>query len=147
MMITFLSIQCLLPILYKHANIINSFHYIIGIYGQPPYNFLCVNMEIYRSRRKLFSSKPCVTSSPCIPVIPRTVQLQSRLWISYIRVRCWSARFERDAAVNDLDEMSSDAPAVGEWPPYFNMEAESLEQLHFAAICDCAVCQLFSVCR
>lgn len=57
-MITFLSIQCLLPILYKHANIINSFHYIIGIYGQPPYNFLCVNMEIYRSRRKLFAPNP-----------------------------------------------------------------------------------------
>jgi len=43
--------------------------------------------------------------------------------------------------------MSSDAPAVGERPPDFNMKAESPDHLHFAIINDYAVYQLFSIPR
>jgi len=105
------------------------------------------------------SSSPCfvliirtglsvTTSSPCRPALSSTVQLQSRLWISlYIRVRCWSARFECDDAVYDLNEISYNAPAAGERPPDFNMKAECPDRLHFAAICDCAVYQRFIILR
>ena len=141
MMITFLSIQCLLPILYKHANIINSFHYIIGIYGQPPYNLSCVNMETYRSRRKLFAPKPCVAArfSHKVPPFHRLAlqHLQPGPPIYKGMQRC----SKQPQCIQRI------VPAVGERPPDFNMKAESPDRLHSAIIYDYAVCQRFSIPR
>ena len=105
------------------------------------------------------ASSPCIaliirtglsvtTSSPCIPAIPSTVLATVPvLDLVYIRVRCWSARFERDDAVYDLNEISYSAPAEGERSPDFNMEAESLDRLHLAIIYDYAVYQQLSIPR
>ena len=49
--------------------------------------------------------------------------------------------------VNDLNEISYNAPAAGERPPDFNMKAECPDRLHLAIIYDYAVYQQLSIPR